>query len=104
MDLLRQREEEILPRLRGIAFTDSVHWVSPRDPAAVRKFVIAHAVNWVKSDEPLDTLVTKASSQGCKEVSAGHPKHEYTSGTSVESVFAFLNGKVTAAEAEQGPK
>jgi len=93
MDLLRERETEALPRLRGVAFTDSVHWVSPRDPPAVRRFIKEHAINWVKSDAPLDTPVKSHADDGCPCISAGHPKHEFTSGCAITSVFKFLAEK-----------
>lgn len=102
MGLLRSREKQVLSRLKAIAFTDSVHSVSPRDPADVQKFLRKHAINWVQSDKPLDTPMP--TGEGCKCVSAGHPKHvglyrinyckEYTSPSAIESVFAFLNSKL----------
>jgi len=92
MELLSTREAEILPKLRGIAFTDSVHWVSPRHPKATRAFVKAHAINWVRSEKRLDSP-ERSEKDDCKSVSAGHDKHEYTSGCAIESVFKFLDTK-----------
>jgi len=49
----------------------------------------------------LDTKIAGADSDsGCREVSAGHPKHEWTSGCCVDSVFKFLASKVTDDRAE----
>jgi len=92
MGLLRNREKQVLSKLKAIAFTDSVHSSSPRDPTDVQKFLKKHAVNWVQSDKPLDTPMGEG--EGCKCVSAGHPKHEYTSPSAIESVFKFLATKV----------
>ena len=92
--MLKEREKQVLAKLKAIAFTDSVHWVSPNDPPAVRKFVIKNAINWMQSDLPLDTPM-KQPGEGCECVSAGHPKHEHTSQSAIESVFKFLNSKVS---------
>jgi len=91
MGLLRQRGDEVLPRCVGVAFTDSVHSVSPCDPAPVGQFIREHAINWVTSDKPLDT--PECEGEGCPCLSAGHTKHEWTSGCCVESVFKFLDRK-----------
>ncbi|ELR19510.1 uncharacterized protein ACA1_269310 [Acanthamoeba castellanii str. Neff] len=98
MDLLRERGEEVMPRCVGVAFTDSVHWVSGRDPVPVRQFIKKNAVNWVKSNKPLDAPERGSGEDGCPCVSAGHPKHEWTSGCCVESVFKFLDDKFEAAQ------
>jgi len=90
MTLLRERTNEILPRLKAIAFTDSFHSNSPRDPPQVAKFMKENAVNWVQSDNPLDTV---ESSFGCLCLSSGHNKHEYTSSSAINSVFKFLAEK-----------
>jgi len=92
MALLKEREDDVLAKLRGIAFTDSVHWVSPRDGKATRAFIKNHAINWVRSDKPLDTP-ERGDKDDCPCISAGHEKHEYTSGCAIESVFKFLDSK-----------
>lgn len=45
--LLGYAGEEVIPRCVGVAFTDSVHWVSSRDPNPVRQFIKNSAINWV---------------------------------------------------------
>ena len=97
MSLLRDREEDVMARLRCIAFTDSVHSVSSRESEAVKAFFTdGKAQNWVQSDKPLDTpiertpLMRAAATADCPCVSAGHTKHEYTSPAAIDSVFAFL--------------
>lgn len=98
MQLLRDREDELMPRLRAIAFTDSVHSVSLRESRRVVDFFTqGHAQDWVQSDKPLDTPIREEAFQGsagCPCVSAGHTKHEYTSPAAIESVFAFLCKKL----------
>jgi len=97
IQLLCSRAKEILPRLSCVAFTDSVHSVSPSDPKPVRKWLEKNAINWVQSDEPLDTVQKPQmfSSDGCPCVSAGHPKHEWTSGSAIESVWKYIDQKTT---------
>lgn len=54
-------EEEVLERLRCVAFTDSVHgtWGPDILLSAAKRFFVRNCVNWVQSEEPLDTLVAK---------------------------------------------
>jgi len=87
--LLRNREEEVNKRVCGIAFTDSVHSVGSRDSKSVQKFIKERCRNWVTSDKVIDTVVNKPF-YDCLCVSAGHTKHEFTSGVAIESVFTFL--------------
>jgi len=94
MQLLKERQDEVLSRLRAIAFTDSVHSVMKRDPPLVKKFISQHAKNWVQSDKPLDTLCSRATPDSCEEVSSGHPKHENTSSSAITSVFKWLGQKL----------
>ncbi len=94
MNLLKERHTEVLPRLRGVAFTDSVHSVMPSDPEPVRSFICQNAINWVTSEQPLDTLIVHASSKGCSCLSAGHTKHENTSASCQTSAFAYLAMKI----------
>eukprot|EP00026_Physarum_polycephalum_P010134 Phypoly_transcript_10285.p1 GENE.Phypoly_transcript_10285~~Phypoly_transcript_10285.p1 ORF type:complete len:331 (+),score=73.34 Phypoly_transcript_10285:209-1201(+) len=91
MNLLFNRAEQVYERVKGIAFTDSVHSVKSETKKKGSAFLAARARNWVKSKKPLDTEIQELSSiQGCKLVSAGHDTHEYTSGVARPSVFAFL--------------
>jgi len=89
--LLKNRDEEVLPRLKAIAFTDSVHLIG--DPRHIQTFINENAINWIQSDKPLDTP-EKLSSDGCPCVSSGANKHELTSASAIESVFKFLESKV----------
>jgi len=94
MYLLRKRQDTILPTLSKIAFTDSVHSISPLDSNEIKNFLKTNALHFVASDEPMGQAIDHAYdfSQGptCHEVSAGHPKHEYTSGYCVKGVFDFF--------------
>lgn len=90
--LLKAREKELIPRLKAIAFTDSVHWIG--DPPHLQQFINKHAINWIQSEKPLDTP-EKISSDGCPCVSSGVNKHELTSASAIESVFKFLESKTS---------
>jgi len=94
LHLLKKRTDQILAKLKAVAFTDAVHSVSPNDDIKIKTFLQNNAINWVTSDKPLDTPVNNLwKDSGCTLVSAGHPKHEFTSGTSITSVFKFINSK-----------
>ncbi|CAF1544740.1 unnamed protein product [Adineta steineri] len=94
MYLLRKRQDKILSTLSKIAFTDSVHSILPFEPNEIKNFLKTNAIHFVASDKPMGESIDRAYdfSQGsiCEEVSAGHPKHEYTSGHCVEGVFKFF--------------
>lgn len=94
MYLLRKRQDQILPSLAKIAFTDSVHSLLPFESNEIKSFMKANATHFVASDEPMGTPIDHAydfsHKPACQEVSAGHPKHEYTSGYCVKGVFDFF--------------
>lgn len=91
VNLISNRPDEVFSRVRAIAYTDSVHSANKTLKKKGELFLQERACNWVKSKEPLDTLIKKLDSyQGCKLVSAGHNVHEYTSGVARPSVFDYL--------------
>ena len=92
VDLLCDRDEEILPRLCAIAFTDSFHnmtGVRGKQFANVRAALDQRAINWAKSSLPLDTVLPRKD--GVQRRSAGHATHEWTSSAAIESVLTFLD-------------
>jgi hypothetical protein len=94
MYLLRKRQEAILPNLAKIAFTDSVHSLLPCESDELKSFLKGNALHFVASDEPMGVPINNRYNfferPACQEVSAGHPKHEYTSGYCVQGVFDFF--------------
>lgn len=94
VELLKHRGDKFYNRLRGIAFTDSVHMISKMDPDHVKKFVMGNAINWVTSDKPLDTKIKVSPVGGCLCLSAGHEKHENTSESCRTSAFKYLQYKI----------
>jgi len=95
MALLAEREDQVLARVKGIAFTDSVHSLSPRISKKARALLAKKSRDWVTSKRPLDAKIEELSNNGCATVSAGHTVHEYTSGIARPSVFEFLQKTVT---------
>ncbi|GET01323.1 protein FAM172A-like [Rhizophagus clarus] len=88
--LLDHFAEDFYSRVKGIALTDSVH-SSGMIPTHSRKWFSKYAFNWIKSYLPINEYIHEANQfYGCKCFSAGHPKHEYTSGVAFETVFEFL--------------
>jgi hypothetical protein len=85
---------ESLKNLKAIGFTDSVHFAYKDLSKECKEFLKNSAINWVKSDKPLDTKFEFRESAGCPEVSAGHTKHENTSSSCQVSLFKFLNEKL----------
>ena len=96
--LLDARRDAVTARLRAVALTDSVHGRSvERLPAAQRDFWVSNCINWVTSDDPLDTPVRAAvhnppdgdDKSGDDSFSDGSDKDEAEAGAApVRCVFA----------------
>ncbi|XP_047029058.1 FAM172 family protein homolog CG10038 [Helicoverpa zea] len=89
--LADQLKDEFEQRVKVIAFTDSVHVYSN---IKITKHMQEAARNWISSQSPLDTPM-KTPDYDIPRVSAGHQKHEMTSYSCMESVFKFIEEKVT---------
>ncbi|XP_034943131.1 FAM172 family protein homolog CG10038 isoform X2 [Chelonus insularis] len=80
--------DEFKKRVFAVGFTDSVH----KMPEKGCDYLVQVARNWVSSDKPLDSSVDCASDDvPC--VSAGHPVHEMTSSSCIDSLFKFLEDR-----------
>ena len=90
--LMEAFKQEFISRVKAIAFTDSVHGVMRHMPREYVEFMAKSACDWVASDKPRDTLVrsVRDAYNGCVNVSAGHHKHEYTTGYAFPSIFPFF--------------
>lgn len=76
----------------AIAFTDSVH--CPLCDDDLMEFLKTIGRNYVTSDKTLnEELVDKNDTIDIPKYSAGHTKHEWTSYTSIEPLFEFLEEK-----------
>ncbi|XP_026727627.1 FAM172 family protein homolog CG10038 [Trichoplusia ni] len=89
--LADQLKKEFEKRVKAIAFTDSVHVYSN---IKITKYLKEVARNWISSPTPLDTPMNTPEFD-IPRVSAGHQKHEMTSYSCMESVFKFIEEKVS---------
>lgn len=92
IELLKNHWKFFKHKVKAIAFTDSVHSCGLSLRKKQRKYLMKTAVDWVTSAQPLDTKIKcpYPRDNGCTNVSAGHMKHEYTSGTAKNSIFCFF--------------
>lgn len=77
----KQFEDSFYNTVKKVAFTDS--WVIGKNQLneAQQKWMFENAVHYVSSDEPVGTHVSvEFMEETCPVLSAGHPKHEYTTG------------------------
>lgn len=88
--LSENQKKQFEKRVKAVAFTDSVHSFSG---VQVSKHLKKVTKNWVSSSAPLDSPVKTLDSDVCR-VSAGHPKHEMTSSSCIDSVFKFFDEKL----------
>jgi len=71
-----------------IAYTDS--WAISKDRLnkEQQEFMFRNAVHYIASDEPVGTPYKSNYDDVFPHVSAGHPKHEYTTGHAFEEILA----------------
>ncbi|KAH8358467.1 hypothetical protein KR093_000439, partial [Drosophila rubida] len=75
----------------AIALTDGT---IGHPPASCKQHFIDVACNWASSNEPLDTnLRNEDTGNSFRLVSAGHPEHEWSSYSAMESIFKFFEDK-----------
>ena len=93
LHLLKTCFNDVSRRVVGIAFTDSVHKTVADLPRLASEFLKNKAVNWIKSQRPVDTLLSDKlrSKDGCENRSAGTDIHEYTSSSAIDCVFTYLS-------------
>nr|CAG8523264.1 6903_t:CDS:10 [Entrophospora candida] len=92
-------------RVCAIALTDSVHSYG-MIPGSSKKWFKNHTINWIKSSSPTNEPVNNNANQvfGCECRSAGHRKHEYTSGTAIEPIFEYLKDSLHKQKLQQEAK
>lgn len=86
-DLARRFKKDFEEKVFAIALTDSVH--GSRDVSSNLQKI---SINFVGSNDPVGKE-QKNYGEGIKRVSAGHPKHEYTSWACIDSLFDFVDEK-----------
>lgn len=90
MSLAKQFREFFQERVFGLGFTDSVHY-TPRNEELL-KFLHGIGRNFVSSQKPLNEIVSDKGAD-IPKYSAGHEKHEWTSYSSRDPLFEFLEKK-----------
>lgn len=86
-ELAGKYKEDFDQKVFAVALTDSVH--GSRDVTSRLREI---GINFVGSNDPVGK--DQRSYDGdIKRVSAGHPKHEYTSWACIESLFEFVDEK-----------
>ncbi|CAG9318963.1 unnamed protein product [Blepharisma stoltei] len=95
MCLLKNYWEEFRGRVKAIAFTDSVHGGIGALNAEQKAFLGEVGCDWVGSSNPRDHLekTVRKSYNGVTNLSSGHHKHEYTTGSAFPSIFPFFRNK-----------
>lgn len=102
VELMIQREDDVMSRVRAVAMTDSVHNVWHQDPSrSTKDWLKERCCNWVSSPEPLDTPVDSLLPD-CRRRSAGTERHELTSWNSFKSIFRFFNEHLQARMEDDG--
>lgn len=90
--LAKTFKEDFDEKVIAVAFTDSVH-----SGRGLSKKLIEVGVNFVTSEEPLDTVLRRYDGD-MERRSAGHIKHEMTSYSCIEALFKFINERYIASE------
>lgn len=87
--LLLKYYDEFVSRVKAIALTDSVHaaYANNRNCEELFRRLTVH---WCASTKPVNKVVSK-NRKGCINISAGHNKHEFTTGTAQTSIFKFFS-------------
>ena len=91
--LLEYIEDLLYNKIKKIAFTDSAHGNNYKNlQFEGLKIFRQISRNYVCSTKPVGTFISgyEKSQKGVNTYSAGHNKHEYTSGTAVLDIFKFL--------------
>ncbi|XP_052279420.1 cotranscriptional regulator FAM172A homolog isoform X3 [Dreissena polymorpha] len=91
VELAKKRLREFEERVFAIALTDSVHSLREQKPHEdLEKFYKKCVINWASAFDPLDAPLLTDNDK-VPTVSAGTDKHEYTSFSSMKSIFKFFN-------------
>jgi len=85
MALANGASQDFIDRVKGIYFTDSVHYGLTRDKS-VNEHLIQIGENYITSSKPLGEMLKKSSSD-VAHYSAGHTVHEWTSWSAQDTIF-----------------
>lgn len=93
--IMKKYPESFFSKVKQIAYTDS--WVIPTQelPKELHSFMTKRAVHYLASGLPLGTEESGQSIL-CPHVSAGHQKHEYTTGKAWPMIMLQFDRHVTS--------
>lgn len=91
-EIIVNNEDTMVNKVRAIALTDACHGRFYKELGEEgREWVVESCIAYDASNTPLDTpLVNKYYKSDFPEVSAGHPKHVYTTGCARESYLKWF--------------
>ncbi|XP_030374506.1 FAM172 family protein homolog CG10038-like [Scaptodrosophila lebanonensis] len=89
IQLSKMHKEFFKKKVFAIALTDSSHGSLPDDS---KEYLRKVACNWASSEKPLDAKLP-TSDRDVPRISAGHPKHEWSSYAAMESVMKYFEQK-----------
>lgn len=94
-DILREfKKTNFFKQVKQIAYTDS--WVIDHSELTKEQqvFMFERAIHYVSSDLPVGKPIsTSFKDNTCPVISAGHERHEYTTGFAQEEIFAQFKFK-----------
>lgn len=95
VELFKKYSSDFLERVKGIAFTDSAHkdFSDVLVDADEEEWVKNNCIHFVKSSKELGTPEKSKSGGMIPTVSAGHPEHEYTTGSSWIEIQKFFKAR-----------
>ena len=81
-ELIEKFNASYLSQVKQTAFTDT--WVAQKNQLneATAAYMAKSAIHYIKSPNPLGTPERMGLNPSCTHLSAGHPRHEFTTGTS----------------------
>lgn len=93
ISLLAEFKAFFMKRVKGIAFTDSVHKDLTKLSREQREWLARNCVNWKTSSKKPNQFLSagRASRNGCENRSAGHLEHEWTSHSAYSSVWEYFS-------------
>jgi len=100
MALANSQQEDFTTRVKGIYFTDSVHYGLTKD-TSLNKHLVSMSKNYITSDQPVGKLL-KASSSDVHRYSAGHKIHEWTSWAAQDTIFKQIKDGLSIDNDENG--
>ena len=98
LNLIKNFFKEVTKRVKVVALLDSVHKTVEELNEKQKKFFEKTAKNWKRSQKKLGAKVIPLKNEGCICVSAGDPRHEYTSGSAFPEIFPYIEIMLQKAE------